>query len=236
MVCAQQSTHGGTDIVGPHWPPTTPLDGKSMKHQMKSAASNEPPGDEGASSLPSLKEVWTDTLETLERLGFPSATCVLRHDLLPSGLCVLRSDAALSNVADLAARELPLAPCRGGFTVSLSVDQRAGWILKPVDSDSSMRPDRKVAAQRVAIQSYALFMRILDDQLTCETEPKSLSRRERECLTLLAQGLRTQRIAERIAISPATIEFHFKSARKKLGALTREQALAISVQNGWVQV
>ncbi|MEO0384819.1 MAG: LuxR C-terminal-related transcriptional regulator [Pseudomonadota bacterium] len=48
--------------------------------------------------------------------------------------------------------------------------------------------------------------------------------------------MRTQRIAERIAISPATVEFHFKNARKKLGAVTREQALAISVQNGWVQV
>lgn len=196
----------------------------------------EPLDREDRWSHPSLEEAWTDTLETLERLGFPSATCVLRHDLLPSGLCVLRSDAALSNVADLAARELPHAPCRGGFTVSFSVDQRAGWILKPVDSDSSMRPDRKVAAKRIAIQIYALFMRILDDQLASEAEPKSLSRRQRECLKLLAQGLRTQRIAERIAISPATVEFHFKNARKKLGALTREQALAISVQNGWVQV
>lgn len=186
-------------------------------------------------SHPSLEEAWTDTLETLERLGFPSATCVLRNDLLPSGLCVLLSDAALSNVADLAARELPHAPCRGGFTLSLGVDQTAGWQLTPA-GDKPMGFERKVAAQRVAIQSYALFMRILDNQLASEAEPKSLSRRERECLTLLAQGLRTQRIAERIAISPATVEFHFKNARKKLGALTREQALAISVQNGWVQV
>ena len=186
-------------------------------------------------SHPSLEEAWTDTLETLERLGFPIATCVLRHDLLPSALCVLRSDAALSNVADLAARELAHAPCIGGFTLSLGIDQMAGWQLTPA-GDSSMRLDRKVAAKRIAIQSYALFMRILDYQLACKTEPKSLSRRDRQCLTLLAQGLRTQRIAERIAISPATVEFHFKNARKKLGALTREQALAISVQNGWVQV
>lgn len=192
----------------------------------------EPLDREDRWSHPSLEEAWTDTLE---RLGFPIATCVLRHDLLPSGLCVLRSDAALSNVADLAARKLPHTPCRGGLTVSLSVDQRAGSFLTPADGDKLMRPERKVAAKRIAIQSYALFMSILDSQLASEAEPKSLSRRERECLTLLAQGLRTQRIAERIAISPATIEFHFKNARKKLGALTREQALAISVQNGWVQ-
>ncbi|WP_375570609.1 LuxR C-terminal-related transcriptional regulator [Ahrensia marina] len=148
----------------------------------------------------------------------------------------MRSNTALSNVAGLAVRELPDAACRGGFTISLGVDQRAGWILEPVDSDSLMRPDRKVAAKRIAIQSYALFMRILDDQVASEAEPKSLSRREKECLTLLAQGMRTQRIAEQIAISPVTVEFHFKNAPRKLGALTREQALAISVQNGWVQV
>jgi DNA-binding CsgD family transcriptional regulator len=90
--------------------------------------------------------------------------------------------------------------------------------------------------ERVAIQSHGPFMRILDEQRDREVERKHLSEREKECLSLLAQGLRTQRIAERIAISPATVEFHFKNARKKLGALTREQALAISVQNGWVRV
>lgn len=170
----------------------------------------EPSDREDRWSHPSLEEAWTNTLDTLERIGFPNATCVLGHDLLPSGLCVLRSDAALSNVADLAARKLPHAPCRGGFTVFLSVDQRAGWFLKPADGDKLMRPERKVAAKRIAIKSYALFMSILDSQLASEAEPKSLSRRERQCLTLLAQGLRTQRIAERIAISPATVEFRFK--------------------------
>lgn len=204
-----------------------------MEHQIQSKT--EPSARDQRWSHPSLEEAWTNAIETLERLGFPSATCVLRHDLLPGGLCVLRSDTALSNVADLAAHELAHAPCSGGFTLSLGVDQTVGWQLKPA-GDKPMRPERKVAAKRVAIQNYALFMRILDDQLACETEPKSLSRRERQCLSLLAQGLRTQRIAERIAISPATVEFHFKNARKKLGALTREQALAISVQNGWVQV
>jgi len=204
-----------------------------MKRKLQN--DTEPSDCEDRWSHPSLEEAWINTLETLERLGFPSATCVLRHDLLPGALCVLRSDTALSNVADLAAHELAHAPCSGGFTLSLGVDQTAGWQLTPA-GDKPMRPERKVAAQRVAIQSYALFMRILDDQLACETEPKSLSRRERQCLTLLAQGLRTQRIAERIAISPATVEFHFKNARKKLGALTREQALAISVQNGWLQL
>lgn len=207
-----------------------------MKHQIKNATGYERSGEDAASSLPSLEDAWINALGALERLGFPNATCILRHQHLPTGLCVLRSNTALSNVADLAAHELPYAPCRGGLTVSLSVDQRAGWFLTPADGDKPMRPERKVAAKRIAIQSYALFMRILDDQLASEAEPKSLSRREKECLTLLAQGMRTQRIAEQIAISPATVEFHFKNARRKLGALTREQALAISVQNGWVQV
>ncbi len=207
-----------------------------MKHRVTNAARHEPSGKDGASSHLSLENAWSRAVAALSQLGFSHATCLLRHQQLPAGFCVLRSDAALSTTADLAARELPFNSCPGGFTISLGVDQRARWILKPVDDDSSTRPERKVAAKRIAIQSYALFTRILDDQVASEAEPKSLSRRERECLTLLAQGMRTQRIAEQIAISPATVEFHFKNARRKLGALTREQALAISVQNGWVQV
>ncbi len=186
-----------------------------------------------------LDDAWNSTLASLERLGFPNATCVLHHNHLPTGFCVLRSGAALSEMVDVVAHKLPSVAHPGGFTVLLGAAQAArtaGWILAPAEHRAQVGPEGKLEAKRVAIQSYAWFLRILDQQHDIELEPKHLSEREKQCLSLLAQGLRTQRIAERIAISPATVEFHFKNARKKLGALTREQALAISVQNGWVRV
>ncbi|MEQ8656359.1 MAG: helix-turn-helix transcriptional regulator [Hyphomicrobiales bacterium] len=199
-------------------------------------------GTEGRIDPPldaTLDNAWNSALTALEQLGFLNVTCVLRHDRLPTGLCVLRSGAALSHVVDLVTRELPSRVRPGGFTISLGAAHAAhtaGWILAPAGRCALIRPECKIEAKRLAIQSYDQFMRILDARPNLEVEPKQLSEREKECLSLLAQGLRTQRIAERIAISPATVEFHFKNARKKLGALTREQALAISVQNGWVRV
>jgi DNA-binding CsgD family transcriptional regulator len=56
-----------------------------------------------------------------------------------------------------------------------------------------------------------------------------LTIRERECLLWLAKGLRNDRISERMGISNPTVEMHLANARRKLGAFTREQALARAV-------
>ena len=57
----------------------------------------------------------------------------------------------------------------------------------------------------------------------------NLSRRECECLLWLSKGLRNERIAERMGISNSTVEMHLTHARSKLGARTREQALAKAI-------
>lgn len=59
-----------------------------------------------------------------------------------------------------------------------------------------------------------------------------LSARECMCLTLLAKGSRTAQIARSIGIAPITVEFHLKNARRKLGAATREEALARALVQG----
>jgi LuxR family transcriptional regulator, activator of conjugal transfer of Ti plasmids len=59
-----------------------------------------------------------------------------------------------------------------------------------------------------------------------------LTRRERECLLLLAQGLRSEEITERLKIAKVTVDFHVSNAKNKLNAATREQAVAIVVQRG----
>lgn len=64
----------------------------------------------------------------------------------------------------------------------------------------------------------------------------TLSPRERQCLTMLASGLRTARIAERMQVTPVTVEYHLRNARRKLGALTREEALASSIRRGLLEL
>lgn len=65
-----------------------------------------------------------------------------------------------------------------------------------------------------------------------EAEKPALSARETECLQWLAGGLRTKEIADRMGIRPITVELHMRNARSKLGAQTREQALARAIANG----
>lgn len=62
-------------------------------------------------------------------------------------------------------------------------------------------------------------------------DAKRLSKREQECLGLLASGLRYQRIAFQLGTSVRTVEKQISSARVKLNAETIPQAVAIAVEN-----
>lgn len=63
-------------------------------------------------------------------------------------------------------------------------------------------------------------------------EGLSLTTRERDALRWLAEGHRVDRIAEKMGLSNRTVEVHLASARRRLGAKTREQALAIALSAG----
>jgi DNA-binding CsgD family transcriptional regulator len=62
-----------------------------------------------------------------------------------------------------------------------------------------------------------------------------LTPREREVITLLALGLTSGEVAERLVISPETVRIHVRNARRRLGARTRAQAIAIALRWGQIQ-
>lgn len=67
-------------------------------------------------------------------------------------------------------------------------------------------------------------------------EVELLSKREKECLALLASGLRYQRIAFQLGTSVRTVEKQISSARIKLNADTIPHAIAIAVENALVPI
>ncbi|HEY9080487.1 helix-turn-helix transcriptional regulator [Magnetovibrio sp.] len=62
----------------------------------------------------------------------------------------------------------------------------------------------------------------------------TLTTRERECLLWLAQGLNSEQISDRLMIARITVDTHIGSAKRKLGASTREHALARAIQLGLI--
>ena len=59
-----------------------------------------------------------------------------------------------------------------------------------------------------------------------------LTSRECDCLAFVASGLRIAEIAQRLGVSVVTIEFHLRNARQKLGAQTRDHAVALALMRG----
>jgi DNA-binding CsgD family transcriptional regulator len=53
-----------------------------------------------------------------------------------------------------------------------------------------------------------------------------LSPREHDCMALVAAGLSDGEISDKLKVSATTVRFHIDNARRKLGSLTRAQAVA----------
>lgn len=62
-----------------------------------------------------------------------------------------------------------------------------------------------------------------------------LSRRERECLQLIASGQRPSQIADKLTLSEVTVNLHLRNARIKLDAATLPEAVARGLVYGQIE-
>lgn len=61
-----------------------------------------------------------------------------------------------------------------------------------------------------------------------------LTKREREVLRLLADGLKNEEIGKRLFLSPETVRTHVQKAMRKLEADTRTQAVALALRQSLI--
>ncbi|MDX6587475.1 MAG: hypothetical protein QOI31_1948 [Solirubrobacterales bacterium] len=65
-------------------------------------------------------------------------------------------------------------------------------------------------------------------------EQIQLTDRERQVIALVATGLQTRAIGEKLFLSPETVKSHVQHALEKLGARTRAHAVAIALMGGQI--
>ena len=114
-----------------------------------------------------------------------------------------------------------------------------GYLLKDAPQDSLVQALRDIAtggaflppniASKV-MRGYSASSGTLRDRRVME-----LTVRETEILELLYQGLRNSEIAERLSISPRTVEAHVGNIISKLGAQSRTEAVRIAVEKNLIR-
>jgi DNA-binding NarL/FixJ family response regulator len=114
----------------------------------------------------------------------------------------------------------------------------SGFLVKHTQPADLVRAVREVAAGD-ALLSPSVTRRLIQEfaarPTRSERTPSSmevLTEREREVVTLVAQGLTNDEIAEELVVSPATARTHVSRAMVKLHARDRAQLVVFAYQSG----
>ncbi|HWE13585.1 MAG TPA: response regulator transcription factor [Solirubrobacteraceae bacterium] len=116
----------------------------------------------------------------------------------------------------------------------------SGFLLKDTDPPDLIRAIH-VAAAGEALLAPSVTRRLIANYASrprsARTAPRELDEltdREREVLSLVAQGLSNDEIAEELVISPLTAKTHVSRTMLKLSARDRAQLVVIAYQSGLV--
>jgi NarL family two-component system response regulator LiaR len=104
----------------------------------------------------------------------------------------------------------------GFFTKNADIDTLADAIRAAHAGQTILAPEAAAALMNTKTRSPELG--------------HDLSKRELEVLALLVEGLSNREIAQRLAISPATVKHHVSACMSKLGAANRAQAAALATE------
>jgi DNA-binding NarL/FixJ family response regulator len=106
----------------------------------------------------------------------------------------------------------------------------SGYVLKSMPQDDLLAVIRSVHAGKRHVPPEVAAV------LAEHAGEEDLTPRELEVLQLIRDGCRNKQIAERLAISENTVNFHVKNIVEKLGASDRTHAVTIAVRRGLLQL
>jgi DNA-binding NarL/FixJ family response regulator len=115
----------------------------------------------------------------------------------------------------------------------------AGFLVKDIQPEDFLHAVR-VAARGDALLAPSITRKLINRYVTqplntgTDTRLKELTNREREAVTLVAQGLSNDQIAHRMVITPLTAKTHINRAMTKLHARDRAQLVVLAYESGLV--
>jgi len=166
-------------------------------------------------------------------------SCELRPD-------VVLMDLVMPGMGGVAATREILSSCPGTRVLALTtfteeglVEEtlRAGaigYLMKDVNADELAAAIRAAHAGRATLAPQAADALVQAIGGGPGDEPETLTRREREVLVLLAQGLSNSEIAQRLRVKASTVKTHVSRIIGKLGVSTRTEAAALAIRSGLV--
>jgi DNA-binding NarL/FixJ family response regulator len=116
----------------------------------------------------------------------------------------------------------------------------SGFLVKSTEPAELVHAVRAVAAGD-ALLSPGVTKRLVAEFAERAKGPQdtpeldALTEREREVMSLVAEGLSNEQIAERLVVSPATAKTHVSRAMVKLGARDRAQLVVFAYESGLVK-
>src|SRR2546426_6708881 len=113
----------------------------------------------------------------------------------------------------------------------------AGYLLKDVSRDELIDAIKQISTGGAFIDPQMLKGMLSDMKPTAPApaQARGLTKREREILALVAEGLSNREIAERLVLSPETVKSHVAAILEKLGVSDRTQAAIYAVRHGLVE-
>jgi len=105
-----------------------------------------------------------------------------------------------------------------------------GYLLKDIEADELAWAIRSAHTGHMTLSSEATD--VLIQSVTDSTSPgHDLTKREREVLSLMIEGLGNDKIAEQLTISSSTVNFHVGNILAKLEVSNRTEATKLAIQH-----
>ena len=155
-------------------------------------------------------------------------------DIQMPGNGITAAEAIGAELPDTAVVMLTVSQSETDLFAALRAGAR-GYLLKDIDPNRLPDALRGVLAGEAALPR-TLAARLMREFRRRESAPRRpllgrrgarLSDREWQTLEYLQQGLTTQEIADRLAVTPATVRSHVSALLKKLDVTSRDQAVAL---------